>query len=115
MVENVSHKSPMCISGKITTVPRLFSEHLLQDENKHQIMNVHTRCCPSSVVLQADRAVKHLVNMFTLTNDIPLVCDEKGTHQFAQLPQDPQERFDFGGASLCIPLGATGIHQLQMF
>ena len=43
--ENVSHKSPMCIaqSGKITTVPRLFSEHLLQDENKHQIMNVHIK------------------------------------------------------------------------
>ena len=41
--ENVSHKSPMCISGKITTVPRFFSEHLLQDENKHQIMNVHTK------------------------------------------------------------------------
>ena len=38
--ENVSHKSPMCISDKITTVPRLFSEHSLQDENKHQIMNV---------------------------------------------------------------------------
>ena len=33
----------MCIGGKITTVPRLFSEHLLQDENKHQIMNVHTK------------------------------------------------------------------------
>ena len=42
-VENVSHKSPMCISGKITTVPRLFTEHLLQNENKHQIMNVHTK------------------------------------------------------------------------
>ena len=41
--ENVSHKSPMCISGKITTVQRLFSEHLLQDENKHQIMNVQTK------------------------------------------------------------------------
>ena len=41
-VENVSRKSPMCISGKITTVPRLFSEHSLQNENKHQIMNVHT-------------------------------------------------------------------------
>ena len=41
--ENVSHKSPMCISGKITTVPRLVSEHLLQDENKHQIMNVQTK------------------------------------------------------------------------
>ena len=33
----------MCISGKITTVPKLFSEHLLQDESKHQIMNVHTK------------------------------------------------------------------------
>ena len=31
------------ISGKIMTVPRLFSEHLLQNENKHQIMNVHTK------------------------------------------------------------------------
>ena len=41
--KKVSHKSAMCISGKITTVPRLFSEHLLQDENKHQIMNVHTK------------------------------------------------------------------------
>ena len=36
----VMHKSSMCIGGKITTVPKLFSEHLLQDENKHQIMNV---------------------------------------------------------------------------
>ena len=39
----VLYCTPMCISGKITTVPRLFSEHLLQDENKHQIMNVHTK------------------------------------------------------------------------
>ena len=31
----VSHR---CISGKITTAPRLFSEHLTQNENKHQIM-----------------------------------------------------------------------------
>ena len=31
------------ISDKITTVPRLFSEHSLQNENKHQIMNVHTK------------------------------------------------------------------------
>ena len=38
-----SHKSPMCIGGKITTVPWLVSEHLLQDENKHQIMNVQTK------------------------------------------------------------------------
>ena len=35
--------SPMCISGKITTVPGFFSEHLVQDENKHQIMNVQTK------------------------------------------------------------------------
>ena len=41
--ENVSHKSPVCISGKITTAPRLFSEHSLKNENKHQIMNVHTK------------------------------------------------------------------------
>ena len=41
--ENVSHKSPMCISGKITTIPGLFSEHLLQDKNKHQIMDVHMK------------------------------------------------------------------------
>ena len=31
------------VCGKITTVPRLFSEHSLQNENKHQIMNVHTK------------------------------------------------------------------------
>ena len=43
MVENVRHKSLMCISSKITTIPRLFSEHLLQNENKDQIMNVHTK------------------------------------------------------------------------
>ena len=40
---NVSHKSPMCIGGKITTVPRFFSEHLLQDEKKPPIMNVQTK------------------------------------------------------------------------
>ena len=39
----VIRKSPMCIGGKITTVPRLFSEHLVQDENKAQIMNVQTK------------------------------------------------------------------------
>ena len=31
------------IRGKIATVPRLFSEHLLQIQNKHQIMTVHTK------------------------------------------------------------------------
>ena len=30
-------------SGKITTIPRLFSEHSLKNKNKHQIMNVHTK------------------------------------------------------------------------
>ena len=33
----------MCISGKITTLQKLFSEHLLQEEIKQQIMNVHTK------------------------------------------------------------------------
>ena len=42
-MKTFSHKSPMCISGKITTAPRFFSEHSLQNENKHQIMNVHTK------------------------------------------------------------------------
>ena len=41
--EIVCHKEPIRTSGKITTVPRLFSEHSLQDENKHQIMNIHTK------------------------------------------------------------------------
>ena len=31
------------IRGKIATVPGLFSEHLLQIQNKHQIVNVHTK------------------------------------------------------------------------
>ena len=35
----ISHR---CVhaSGKITTVPRLFSEHSTQNGNKHQIMNI---------------------------------------------------------------------------
>ena len=41
--ENVSHKPPIRISDKITTVPGLFSEHLTQNESKHQIMNVYTK------------------------------------------------------------------------
>ena len=41
--ENVSYKKPICRSGKITTAPRLFSEHSLKNENKHQIMNVLTK------------------------------------------------------------------------
>ena len=40
--KNVSYKKPICRSGKITTAPRLFSEHSLKNENKHQIMNVYT-------------------------------------------------------------------------
>ena len=43
MVENVSDKEPIRISGKITTVPIPITEHSLQNENKHQIMNVHTK------------------------------------------------------------------------
>ena len=31
------------ISGKITTAPRLVSEHLIKKENKYQIMNIHTK------------------------------------------------------------------------
>ena len=41
--EIVSYKYPIRISGKITSVPRLFSEHLHQMKNKHQIMNVHIK------------------------------------------------------------------------
>ena len=33
----------VAIMDKITTVPRLFSERSLQNEIKHQIMNVHTK------------------------------------------------------------------------
>ena len=38
----ISHRC-VYIGGKITTVSRLFSEHLLQDENKPQMMNVQTK------------------------------------------------------------------------
>ena len=38
----ISHRC-VYVSGKITTIPGLFSEHLLQDKNKHQIMNVHMK------------------------------------------------------------------------
>ena len=31
-------------SGNITTAPRLVSEYLIKNENKHQIMNLHTNC-----------------------------------------------------------------------
>jgi len=30
-------------SGKITTTPRLVSEHLIKNKNKHLIVNVHTK------------------------------------------------------------------------
>ena len=36
-------KRPLYVSGKITTTPRLVSEYLPQTENKHQIMNIHTK------------------------------------------------------------------------
>ena len=42
-IEIVSYKWPICTKGKITTVPRLFLKHSLQNENKHPIMNVHTK------------------------------------------------------------------------
>ena len=41
--ENVSSNWPIMTSDKITTPPRLVSEHLIKNENKHQIMNVHTK------------------------------------------------------------------------
>ena len=41
--ENVSSNWPIMTSGKITTAPRLVSEHLIKNEKKHQIMNVHTQ------------------------------------------------------------------------
>ena len=41
--ENVSSNWPIITSGEITTAPRQVSEHLLKNENKHQIMNVHTK------------------------------------------------------------------------
>ena len=43
MVE-VTHMFLQCMSGKITTVSRLFLEHSFKIENKHQNMNVHTKC-----------------------------------------------------------------------
>ena len=38
----ISHQCVQ-LSGKITTVPRLYSEHSLQNKNKHQIINVDTK------------------------------------------------------------------------
>ena len=53
----------MHMSGKITTVPRLFSEHSLQNENKHQIMNVHTKCTANvSVVHHFMNETQQLLN-----------------------------------------------------
>ena len=90
--ENVSHKSPMCISDKITTVPRLFSEHLTQNENKHQIMNVHTKwncLIPilSSLVCFGNENVSYKESMHTsgkITTLHRLIShsqDEKKKHQ----------------------------------
>ena len=42
-VEIVSYKYSLRISGKITTLPRLFSEDLHQMKNKHPIVNVHIK------------------------------------------------------------------------
>ena len=41
--ENVKLQVMGTVRGKIATVPRLVSEHSYQNENKHQIMNVHTK------------------------------------------------------------------------
>ena len=38
----ISHRS-IQLSDKIITAPRLFSKHFIRNENKHQIMNVHTK------------------------------------------------------------------------
>ena len=42
-LENMSYKSSLHIRSKITTVPRLFSEHLLKNGNNHHFLNVHTK------------------------------------------------------------------------
>ena len=42
IISGVRTRVAYSTSGKIMTTPRLFSEHSLQNENKHQIMNVHT-------------------------------------------------------------------------
>ena len=42
-LENMSYKRSLHIRGKITTVPRLFSEHLLKNGNNHHFLNVHTK------------------------------------------------------------------------
>ena len=39
----VTSNQYVATSGKITTIPRLFLKHSLQEENKRQIMNVHTK------------------------------------------------------------------------
>ena len=41
--ENFGCKRQLHVSGKITTILRLISWNLPQMENKHQIMNVHTK------------------------------------------------------------------------
>ena len=41
--ENISSNWLIMTSDKITTAPRLVSEHLIKNENKYQIMNVHTK------------------------------------------------------------------------
>ena len=42
-LENVGNKSQFHTSDKITTAPKLFSKYFIRNENKHQIMNVHTK------------------------------------------------------------------------
>ena len=41
--ENVSYNWPITVSDKITTAPRLVSEHLIKKENNYQTMNILTK------------------------------------------------------------------------
>ena len=66
--KNVSYKKPICRSGKITTAPRLFSDRSLKNQNKHHIMNVHTKW--NCLMLFSDRSLKnqnkhHIMNVHT--------------------------------------------------
>ena len=71
-------------SGKITTTTRPFSEHLLQEGNKHQIMSVHImdaldlfmlRSCSEHYV--CDATYGHLVLYIIMLQ--PLVTLNAGT------------------------------------
>ena len=78
-------------SDKITTVPRLFSEHLLQGENKHQIMNVHTKwncLMPILSIVRLNIAVSGMNNCLPASLETGGVAGNSGacmlTHAFAE-------------------------------